>query len=643
MKFYGIELAQGAQIINTVVERGPHTPIINNSDSVDYQGRLFFNTSDNRLYAWGREGWASLGFYGIPGGYVSSINGQQGNITLDAAVILPLIPKASQTVLGLVKVGAGLSINSSGVLSAAVTTGTGSAIDLSGYALIDSPDFTGAVTSTAPVATSNDTTVATTKFVKDTIAVATATVGRPIIDYVNISGHNCLAVLSDGKLYTTSGTEGSSWCTTSGRFHPQYHNSLGINGLKHVVFPYNSSKIVKTGGYGYVAYALFANGELYTWGYNSYGECGLGHTTVQRYPALAASGVVDVYTHPSNSEYSVVNPKLIIKKSDGYLYAAGYNGYGNLGIGNATAVIPTFTKLTNMGTNPLSVWNMGTHTGCTVVQKSDGTIWVAGYNGYGQLGIGNTTNQSSFVDVTTAWGGPSAGDIVSVHFAGQYYDTGAGQGGTLGILRKIGSTTSFYVCGNGAWGQLGKSSTTNISTPYLIPASTNVKQVAFIGGGPLTVQMLNNDGSLYAWGYNSYGTIGNGATVNLTVPALILNGVSRLLSDGQTTHTYSYRAQAYIIKTDGHLYAAGYDDITDYTGTGASTYVTSFTRVLLPFATRVKWLGNFATTTHGIVHVVVTENDTIYGWGYNGQYGVSQGTNTGYTAPTHYTLQATGE
>lgn len=642
MKFYGIELAAGAQITNSVVERGDSTPSIANMDGIDYLGRLFFNTVDDRIYVWTSTGWTMLGFYGVSGGYVSSVNGRQGNVTITASDVLPLIPIASTTQLGMVRIGAGLDVSTSGVLSVTVVSGGGGGtVDLSAYALLHSPDFTGLPTAPTAIPATSDTTLATTAFVHNVVSASTSTPTstRPVIDYISMSGHNCIAILSGGKLYTTSGVHVNA-CTTSGRFQYPYYGSVGLDSFKQVTFPYTSSSITKTGGYGYVAYALFASGELYTWGYNSYGQCGLGHTTVVGFPVLAAVGVTDVYTHPSNNEYAVDYPKLVIKKSDGYLYSAGYNGYGQLGIGNVTPVISSFTRLTDMGQNPISVWNLGTHLGNTIVQKADGTIWVAGYNGYGQLGTGNTSNASTFVDVTTAWGGLEPGPIISAHFVGQYASPSVGQGGTLGILRKNSSNvTSFRLCGNNAWGQIGNSSTANATMPYLIPLSNDVKQVAFVGGGPVTVQALTNAGNLYAWGYNGLGNVGNGTTVDVHVPALITSGVSRLLSDGQTSHTYSIYTQTFIIKSDGYLYVVGHDDSTGYTGTGGIITLTNYTRVRLPQNVRVKWFGSYATQTHGKILVVISENDTIYGWGYNHDYGISYiASNYGNTTPMQFGL-----
>ena len=72
------------------------------------------------------------------------------------------------------------------------------------------------------------------------------------------------------------------------------------------------------------------------------------------------------------------------------LWTWGYNVYGQLGLGNTT----TYSSPKQVGS--LTTWSSiagGTYH--TIATKTDGTLWTWGYNGYGQLGLGNTTYYSS--------------------------------------------------------------------------------------------------------------------------------------------------------------------------------------------------------------------------------------------------------
>lgn len=117
MLFYGIEVADGAEIKNLVVERGVTNPIgLTTTD----RGRLFFNTTVLGLYMWTGTIWSQLG---VAGSGVTSFNGRADAVTLIASDLTGLInstnlPTASGSVLGGIKVGSGLTITS-GVLSVA--------------------------------------------------------------------------------------------------------------------------------------------------------------------------------------------------------------------------------------------------------------------------------------------------------------------------------------------------------------------------------------------------------------------------------------------------------------------------------------------------------------------------------------------
>ncbi|MZG88400.1 RCC1 repeat-containing protein, partial [Staphylococcus aureus] len=82
----------------------------------------------------------------------------------------------------------------------------------------------------------------------------------------------------------------------------------------------------------------------------------------------------------------------------------------------------------------------------TIALKSDGTVWAWGYNGYGQLGDGSTTNRSTPVQVS------GLTDVIAI--AGGYYHTIA-----------LKSDGTVWAWGHNEGGQLGDGSTTNRSTP----------------------------------------------------------------------------------------------------------------------------------------------------------------------------------
>ena len=86
-----------------------------------------------------------------------------------------------------------------------------------------------------------------------------------------------------------------------------------------------------------------------------------------------------------------------ILKNDGTLWGCGYNKFGQLGLGD-TIDRSTFT-IASINTNDVkSVYCGNDH---TLILKNDGTLWGCGYNGFGQLGLGDTNDRNIFTQITT--------------------------------------------------------------------------------------------------------------------------------------------------------------------------------------------------------------------------------------------------
>jgi alpha-tubulin suppressor-like RCC1 family protein len=516
--------------------------------------------------------------------------------------------------------------------------------------LADSLNLPGAPTAATAPAGTNNKQLATTEFV----AAATAanysamdakkadksyidSLNAQPITYITRSGHNSLAMLIGGKLYTTAGNNASYYNATTGRCLTGQLGQFGLDNLKLVAFPENTP-IQKVGGFVHAfAYALMTNGNLYTWGYNNNGQCGLGHTNPVATPTLAAAGVVDVYDHPSNSGYGVESSRLFIKKSDGYIYGAGYNGYGALGLGD-TNNRSNFAQIMSLGTNVTGLWNLGTIYGCTVAQKADNTIWVSGFNGYGQLGTGNTTNQLTFIDATVAWSGGSGKLLKKVTGGFGHYDgTNAYSYGSLAMLLDDGTNTVIRTCGFNGAGQLGNGTTTSSSVPVTPNVGTGkIIDIAGFGSQP-TMQVLKADGTLYAFGRNGDGEIGNGTTTDTATPVIATAGVTALLADGITSYTTGWAVQNAILKSDG-LYMCGIND-SGYCGLGNMTNpISNLTKTLLPADFTVKLLGSSCTNSYGRVYVAVSTDNRIYTWGHNANYGIQAATTTPVITPSNVNL-----
>lgn len=453
---------------------------------------------------------------------------------------------------------------------------------------------------------------------------------RKPITWLSKSGHNTILMLRGGELYSTSGTAASYNNGATGRGISGQPLLFGGDKFKNVPIPvYSPIKSAGLRGSG-VAYALLENGDLYTWGYNSSsGACGLGHTNQVGFPTLSNTGVVEVFNSNGTNgdglggEYnSNDGARLIIRKTDGYLYGAGHNGDGQFGLGHTTTPQPSWVQLTSLGTNVTKVFNCSSYGGCVFVQKSDYTIWVTGRNFNGQLGLSTLTNITTFTDVTTNWQGGTGWVLEHVTGGWNYFDgANASYAATTVMLLRNDSTgaTKVLTCGSNAWGSMGDGSTTQKTAPYLIPNSGDVKKIAGNGGAPNTVHMLNNDGTLYAWGHNTYGAMGDGTAVSKTSPTLVQSNVVDMFVDQMSHWNVGYKSLQIIKKTDGLYYITGFNG-SGACGLGhATTPVTSFTQMILPRNedfVEFGWISGTTTDCYAMFGRTATHK--LYTWGYNG-------------------------
>lgn len=212
------------------------------------------------------------------------------------------------------------------------------------------------------------------------------------------------------------------------------------------------------------AFAIDSSYRLWTWGYNGNGECGIGNTTSPQTTPQLVSGI-------SNVRMLHARPRNVMAVTNtGQLYTWGWNAQGQLGLGNTTAytspqIVSGATSVYDIEVHTGSYYSGGwNYYGCFYYLKNNGELYGSGYNPYGNLGNGNTTNQSAFVRCGT-----------SQTFA------------------------EFYVNG---------------CSQYVTVAAIEGNPDSFSGGTP----NVSLAGNLYCWGYNGNGQFGNGTTTNSSSP-----------------------------------------------------------------------------------------------------------------------------
>jgi hypothetical protein len=198
-------------------------------------------------------------------------------------------------------------------------------------------------------------------------------------------------------------------------------------------------------------------------------------------------------------------------KSNGDLYAWGNNYNGELGNGSTTG-----SNVPVLVLSELSDW-VAIAAGAyhSVALKSDGTLWCWGENGYGQLGlgIGNFTDRSFPTRENT-----NGNDWASI---------AAGDNHTIAIK----SNGTLWAWGMGNYGQLGNDSLLHSPTP--VQEYTLSSQWVAANAGLLHSIAMQADGSLWTWGDNTYGQLGDGTTEDKIIPNQIsVSGEEDLDVDG---------------------------------------------------------------------------------------------------------------
>jgi alpha-tubulin suppressor-like RCC1 family protein len=162
----------------------------------------------------------------------------------------------------------------------------------------------------------------------------------------------------------------------------------------------------------YHSIAVTTGGSMWAWGRNANGRLGLGDTNNRSSP-VQIGALTNWATNVDSFDGGRLHSMAI--KTDGTLWAWGSGDYGQLGLGNSTAV----SSPNQVGA--LTNW-LRTAAGAyahTMATKTDGTLWTWGQNSYGKLGLGNTTEYASPKQVgsLTTWTNISAGRRYSMAFA----------------------------------------------------------------------------------------------------------------------------------------------------------------------------------------------------------------------------------
>lgn len=385
--------------------------------------------------------------------------------------------------------------------------------------------------------------------------------------------------VSPNSGYSISSVGGTCGGTLSGNTYTT--NAITSNCTVVASFSQNANAVVLAAGATHSA-AILPNSTLWAWGSNLYAQLGDGTTTDRITPTQI--GTDDTWLSLSSASIHTLG----IKK-DGTLWSWGHNSDGQLGNGTTNSsrspvqigTAKNWTHVAAGGSQSAAIktdgtlWIWGRYSGQldgasskvpvqigtdntwktvtagaahTLAIKQNGTLWAWGGNYWGQFGNGTTNSSDNPVQIgiDTDW--------ISLK-AGSFHTLAIKQNGTL------------WAWGDNTDGQLGNGTKSYSSNPAPMQIGTATDWKVVAGGNDHSLAIKTN-GTLWSWGANEYGQLGDATNTDRHTPVQIGSDTTWQAVAAGWTHSIA-------AKNDGSLWGWGSGPLGDGTTTDRNTPVQS--------------------------------------------------------------------
>ena len=404
-----------------------------------------------------------------------------------------------------------------------------------------------------------------------------------------------------------------------------------FSGINFTSFAAGKAQIVSNGN---TTFLIETDGSVKGWGRNDKGELGIGKTE-DGYSPVAINGLSNI----KEIIPAIANRECFFAIDyEGNVYAWGYNGYGQLGLGNTSnqlspVQIQSLQDVKKIIINDLTVYAI----------ISNGDVYAWGKNDYGQVGNGSKSTQTTPYKISELsnvkeliCGGQTAFALTNnkqVYAWGRADDFQMGNGtavtaqtipAQIANLNNVdevitNGTTSFAICdnyqevyswGEGWNGELGTYSERNRRPTKVWILSDLNETIDELIIKQYTCFAITSNGTLYGWGDNSTCQLGNGGLFDKGIPTAISNMPS---TDDFIFNGYTGIA----LGADGYVYAWG-NNSTGEAGTGSTGRITT--------PKKINTLGNNITEIFNGIRSMYALNSSgdLYAWGRNnsGQLGI---------------------
>lgn len=300
----------------------------------------------------------------------------------------------------------------------------------------------------------------------------------------------------------------------------------------------------------------------------------------------------------------------IVLKEDGSLWGWGGQDYGQLGtqsvIGSASPVMDPMPIQKVDGNRLLNIKAIATGSQHTVALDDKGRVWTWGRNNSGQLGDVARTS----IDKNPQY----------VELPKKIIAIAAGDQHTLAVDLE----GNVWAWGRNVYGQLGRNATdAENAVPKLVQASSDnsssFTEIVAVASGMEHSVALKSDGTVFSWGRNSYGQLGNGETLMINEKALEVPGISRIME---------------IAAGDNHTVALKQDQTTVWAwGTNRLGQLGDGGREDKLTPVQVQGMNEVTKIATGDNHTIAVKQDgSVWMWGKN-----TSGTQSSRTTPIQIT------
>lgn len=342
--------------------------------------------------------------------------------------------------------------------------------------------------------------------------------------------------------------------------------------------------------------ARTTDGRAFAWGWNLHGGLGIGDGQDRATAAPVAA--------PAGMRFAQVAAgglHSVAVTDDGRVYGWGRNTSGAVGNGvPGDRLSPTAVAMPGNAT----VAAVAAGSDFSLALSDDGRLFAWGANGARQLGDGTTTTRTTPVAVQVL------GDV-------RFVDVDAGGIHALAL----GDDGRVYAWGGNDEGQLGDGTTNARSLPQAVALPGDPTVVAIAAGTEFSL-VLTDDGTAYAWGLNLEGRLGDGTTEDRLLPVAVA------LPDGPSfVDVAAGGGHAFALASDGTLYAWGRNDVGQL-GDGTTTARS------LPVPVAAPAGATFAAVDASGSHALaLTDGGALLAWGWNARGQLGDGSSDNRSTP----------